>query len=121
MLAYHDIRDNVAPKGDPDSYAVSTANFAAELDWLNGHGYVPVSVQAVLDARDGKKPLPDKAVLLSFDDGLRSVYTRVFPLLRAYHYPAMVAPVTSWVELPRGPEHRCRAGAHRPRWFRDLG
>ena len=102
VLAYHDIRDDVAPKGDPDSYAVSTANLAAELDWLSGHGYVPVSVQDVLDARDGKKVLPNKAVLLSFDDGLRSVYTRVFPLLRAYHYPAMVAPVTSWVDLPRG-------------------
>jgi len=102
VLAYHDVRDDVAGKGGADSYAVSTSNFAAQLDWLHGHGYVPVSVQAVLDAREGKAALPDKAVLLSFDDGLRSVYTRVFPLLLAYHYPALVAPVTSWVELPPG-------------------
>ena len=102
VLSYHDIRDDVAAKGDPDPYAVSTANFVAHLDWLRTHGYTPVSVQAVLDARAGRSELPDKAVLLTFDDGLRSMYTHVYPLLRAYGYPALVAPVTSWTDLPPG-------------------
>lgn len=102
VLSYHDIRDDVAPKGDPDPYAVSTTHFAQHLDWLRAHGYRPVSVQAVLDARAGRAPLPDRAVLLTFDDGLRSVYTHAFPLLRAYGYPALVAPVTGWMELPPG-------------------
>ncbi|HBK46702.1 MAG TPA: poly-beta-1,6-N-acetyl-D-glucosamine N-deacetylase PgaB [Xanthomonadaceae bacterium] len=102
VLSYHDVRDDVAPKGDADRYAVSTANFVAHLDWLRSHGYHPVSVQQVLDARDGGAELPSRPVLLTFDDGLRSVYTRVFPLLRAYRYPALVAPVTSWVDLPAG-------------------
>lgn len=102
VLSYHDIRDDVAAKGDPDDFATSTRNFVAHLDWLRTHGYVPVSVQAVMDARAGGAALPDKAVLLTFDDGLRSVYTHVYPLLRAYRYPALVAPVTSWVEMPEG-------------------
>jgi poly-beta-1,6-N-acetyl-D-glucosamine N-deacetylase len=96
------VRDDVAPKGDPDDFATSTANFVAHLDWLRAHGYVPVSVQQVIDARAGGIELPEKAVLLTFDDGLRSVYTHVFPLLRAYRYPALVAPVTSWTDLPEG-------------------
>lgn len=102
VLSYHDIRDDVAAKGDPDAYAVSTDNFVAHLDWLRAQGYTPVSVQQLLDARQHRRPLPDKAVLLTFDDGLRSVYTHVFPLLRAYGYPALVAPVTSWVDMPPG-------------------
>ncbi|TKS54123.1 poly-beta-1,6-N-acetyl-D-glucosamine N-deacetylase PgaB [Luteimonas yindakuii] len=102
VLSYHDIRDDVAAKGDPDPHAVSTGNFAQHLDWLRAHGYQAVSAQAVIDARAGSGTLPDKAVLLTFDDGLRSVYTHVFPLLRAYGWPALVAPVTSWVELPEG-------------------
>ncbi len=102
VLSYHDVRDDVAAKGDADRYAVSTANFAAHLDWLRTHGYHPVSVQQVLAARAGQVTLPTRPVLLTFDDGLRSVYTRVFPLLRAYGYPALVAPVTAWVELPPG-------------------
>ena len=102
VLSYHDIRDDVAAKGDPDDFATSTRNFVAHLDWLRSHGYVPVTAQAVIDARHGGKPLPAKAVLLTFDDGLRSVYTHVYPLLRAYGYPAVVAPVTSWVDMPQG-------------------
>lgn len=101
VLSYHDIRDDVARKGDPDAYAVSTQNFAAHLDWLSGHGYRPVPLSEVIAASRGGKPLPPKAVLLTFDDGLRSIYTHVFPLLRAYRYPALMAVVTGWVDLPR--------------------
>lgn len=101
VLSYHDIRDDVARKGDPDAYAVSTQNFAAHLDWLSGHGYRPVALSDVIQASRGQSKLPPKAVLLTFDDGLRSIYTHVFPLLRAYRYPALMAVVTGWVDLPR--------------------
>ena len=100
VLSYHDIRDDVAANGDPDPYATGTQNFIAHLDWLRGHGYTPVSLSQVEDAAAGRMPLPDKPVLLTFDDGLRSVYTHAFPALRAYNYPAVVAVVTDWVDLP---------------------
>ncbi|MHC9085825.1 poly-beta-1,6-N-acetyl-D-glucosamine N-deacetylase PgaB [Luteimonas sp. RIT-PG2_3] len=100
VLSYHDIRDDVAANGDPDLYATGTQNFIAHLDWLRGHGYTPVSLSQVEDAAAGRMPLPAKPVLLTFDDGLRSVYTHAFPVLRAYNYPAVVAVVTDWVDLP---------------------
>lgn len=112
VLSYHDIRDDVAAKGDPDPFAVSTRNFAMQLDWLRAHGYTPVSAKAVRDARDDRATLPDKAVLLTFDDGLRSTYTHALPLLRAYGYPALVAVMTSWMDLPEG--------AHVPYGHRDF-
>jgi len=98
VLSYHDIRDDVSGKGDADAYAVSTQNFAAHLDWLAGHGYHPVSLAQVVAASKGA-PLPSKPVLLTFDDGLRSLYTRAYPLLRAYNYPAVAAVITDWVDL----------------------
>lgn len=98
VLSYHDIRDDVSGKGDADAYAVSTQNFAAHLDWLAGHGYHPVSLAQVVAASKGA-PLPSKPVLLTFDDGLRSLYTRAYPLLRAYNYPALAAVITDWVDL----------------------
>ncbi|RMH90823.1 poly-beta-1,6-N-acetyl-D-glucosamine N-deacetylase PgaB [Lysobacter pythonis] len=101
VLSYHDIRDEVPP-GDGDAYATSTQNFAAHLDWLAGHGYTAVSLsEVVAHVRDGT-PLPTKPVLLSFDDGLRSLYTRAWPLLRAYNFPAMAAVVTRWLDMPAG-------------------
>jgi biofilm PGA synthesis lipoprotein PgaB len=47
-----------------------------------------------------EKTLPPKAVLLSFDDGYSSFYTRVWPLLQAWNVPALWAPVGSWVDTP---------------------
>ena len=102
VLSYHDIRDDVATTGDPDGFAVSTQHFAAHLDWLRGHGYQAVSLQQVVDAAEGRAPLPAKAVLLTFDDGLASVYTHAYPLLRAHGWPALVAVVTDWIELEEG-------------------
>jgi biofilm PGA synthesis lipoprotein PgaB len=121
VLCYHDIRDDVggrpvesAPKGgaagiidlsveahlDPEQYATSTRNLAAHFDWLWSHGYHVISLQQLIDARNGHGVLPEKAVLLTFDDGLRSAYTKVFPLLKAYHYPAVVSVVGAWTDLP---------------------
>ena len=99
VLSYHDIRDDVAAKGDPDAYAVSTQNFAAHLDWLSAHGYHPISLSQLVKASRGEAVLPSKPVLLTFDDGLRSVYSKVYPLLRAYDYPALVAVITDYVDM----------------------
>lgn len=102
ILSYHDIRDDVADQGDPDGFAIHSQHFAAHLDWLSGNGYHPISLQQLIDAVDLGTPLPPKPILLTFDDGLRSLWTHAFPLLQAYGYPAVAAVVTSWVDLPEG-------------------
>lgn len=102
ILSYHDVRDDVRGVIDPDQNAISTENLVGHFDWLKAHDYAVVSLQQVIDARENGKPLPPRAVLLSFDDGLISIYTHVFPLLKAYHYPAIVAVVGHWMELPKG-------------------
>lgn len=38
--------------------------------------------------------------MLTFDDGYQSFYTRVFPILQAFQWPAVWAPVGSWVDTP---------------------
>jgi biofilm PGA synthesis lipoprotein PgaB len=95
-LSYHDVRDDL--KESPDRYTVDTGEFVKQLAWLREHGYQPVSLQQILDARAGRAPLPDNAVLLTFDDGYRSFYTRVFPLLKLFGYPALLALVGRWME-----------------------
>lgn len=96
VIAYHDVRDAVVNSVDTDQYAISTSNLVDHFNWLQINGFVPVSVDQILAARDGKGELPAKAVLLTFDDGLESVYTHVFPLLQLFHYPAVVSIVTGW-------------------------
>ncbi len=101
VLAYHEIAE---PRGaiTPD-LAVSPAQFAAQLAWLQGHGYHFVSAEQVRRARSGGPPLPPHPLLLSFDDGYRSVYSEAFPLLRRYHAPALLGLVGHWLEPETGP------------------
>ena len=101
-ISYHDVRDDLVSDMDPDRVAVGSANLLAQFSWLREHGYRPVSLDEILAAREGKAPLPDKAVLLTFDDGFTSLYTRVFPLLKIFRYPAVFAVVGSWLEAGAG-------------------
>lgn len=96
-LTFHDVRDDVAAVGDRDMYAISTKNLAQYFAWLKQEGWNPIRLEDVWQARVAKKPLPPKAVLLTFDDGALSSYNRVFPLLKQYGYPAVFAIPTSWI------------------------
>ena len=93
-LCYHNVEDN-----DPDqsSDGVTTTKLIEQLSWLEHEGYTAVSIDDLLAARSGRKALPEKAVLLTFDDGYESFYTRVYPILKAFHYPAVIAVVDEWM------------------------
>lgn len=98
VLCYHDIQDNVDGSLEKETTLLSTQHLAGHLNWLHEHGYHPVSVNDILAAQQGIKPLPAKPVLLTFDDGYQSVYTHVYPLLKLFNYPALVALVGSWLD-----------------------
>lgn len=98
VLAYHDVAAGADRGQDPD--AITPDTLIAQWEWLRGHGWTFVSWAQVQAARDGQMPLPDKSVLLTFDDGLASVYTEVYPLLQAYRAPAAIALVNTWMNLP---------------------
>jgi peptidoglycan/xylan/chitin deacetylase (PgdA/CDA1 family) len=94
-IAFHDVVDDPA---NLTSDAVTTKTLVQFLEWLKGTGWTAVSLDDVSDAARGGRRLPEKAILLTFDDGYKSFYTRVYPLLKAYHYPAVASLVGSWME-----------------------
>lgn len=96
-LTFHDVRDDVAKRGDRDVYAISTKNLGQYLEWIQREGWHPIRLEDIWLARQGKKALPNKALLLTFDDGALSSYNRVFPLLKQYKTPAVFAIPTSWI------------------------
>jgi biofilm PGA synthesis lipoprotein PgaB len=102
VLCYHDIRDNLRDsfKRWPEGTALDTQDLIRHFSWLKENGYHPVSLQEIVNAREGRASLPEKAVLLTFDDGYKSVYTKVFPLLKQFDFPAVIAIVGDWIETP---------------------
>ena len=89
-------------KGDLDDDAVTVDRLIGFFEWLRANRWTTISLDDVDAARRGKKALPERSILITFDDGYRSFYTRVFPLVLAYRVPIVVALVGSWVEAPAG-------------------
>jgi biofilm PGA synthesis lipoprotein PgaB len=102
VLSYHDVKDSVDGDLEREDTTISTKNLARHFAWLQAHDYHPISVDELLDAKSGKKPLPQKAILLTFDDGYASLYSRVYPLLKLYKFPAVSAIVGSWLQVENG-------------------
>lgn len=94
-IAFHDVVDR------PDQLetdAVTATRLAQFFDWLKGTGWSAISLDDVAAAARGVRPLPEKPILISFDDGYESLYTRVFPLIKIYRYPIVAALVGNWME-----------------------
>jgi len=95
-LCYH----NISAEWDGDPMTTTRDQFQAQMAWLKAQNYHPISVQEFILARNQHKPLPEKAVLLTFDDGHVGFYEHAFPLLKQFNFPAVVALVTDWLETP---------------------
>lgn len=95
ILSYHEIALK-SETLDP-TYTVTPENFAKQIQWLIDNGYHFISVDTLLNYRKAKTPLPPKAVLITFDDGYKSVYDNAFPILKRHHIPTVIALVGSWL------------------------
>ncbi len=100
VLSYHETDHALDRRRDFKAMAVDTSELAKQFSWLKEHGDVSVSIDDLLAAQRGEHPLPDKAVLLTFDDGYRGMYQQVYPLLRAFDFHAVLALVGRWQETP---------------------
>lgn len=103
VLNYHDV---VADPGE-DRFAVSRALFVEHMDYLQQNGYRPISLATLEQAIEKRVALPEKAVVLTFDDGLKSYSEFVGPLLEIYQFPSIVSLVTAWLDgIDVPPEYR---------------
>ena len=102
-MALHDAADTPQAMADD---AINSDRLVAFFEWLRGSGYTAVSLTDIEVARRGGRPLPPRAVLLTFDDGYASLYSRVFPLALAYRFPVVAALAGSWLEGDMGGQVR---------------
>ena len=104
VLAIHDVRDDLRADVSTvaDTCALSTATLNTIFAWLKAKDFRPVSVDQIVASRNGGPRLPPRPVLLTFDDAYKSQYTRAFPLLQQYGYPALIGVVTRWTDTPVG-------------------
>jgi peptidoglycan/xylan/chitin deacetylase (PgdA/CDA1 family) len=83
ILLYHRFGPTVA-----DSMTTTTAVFEAQLNFLHANGYSVIPLRTVVDWVLGKGPVPPpRSVVITADDGHRSVSTVMLPLVMRYHIP----------------------------------
>ncbi len=116
-LCYHDIIVDQSDLVTEETMPVWLTQLSDQFDWLRDNGYNVVGLDDVMAARRGERRLPDKAVLLSFDDGYASFYRFVFPLLRAHNYKAVAALETTWLETPADQPVKYGDYTHLPRSY----
>jgi peptidoglycan/xylan/chitin deacetylase (PgdA/CDA1 family) len=89
ILMYHLVND--PPPGAPfPGLYVAAADFSAQIGWLKREGYTGVTLRQVYDLWTRGVPLPPHPVVVSFDDGYRSVWASALPVLRRMKWPAVL-------------------------------
>ncbi len=86
ILMYHYVS---VPPDDADIYredlSVTPANFEEQMAWLAENGYETITVTDLVYALNiGWPPLPDKPIIITFDDGYVDNYQHAFPILQDY-------------------------------------
>ncbi len=83
VLTYH----NLSP-AESSKMTVSQEMFERQMRLLKEKGYRVISLDQFFDFLEFKAPLPPKSVVITIDDGWRSMYEIAFPILKKYGYPA---------------------------------
>lgn len=90
IVMYHGL---VKDEKFQNRYMIDPQYFEQDLQYLTAHGYHTIVIQDLLNYFDKGIPLPDKPILLTFDDGYYNNYTYAYPLLQQYHCRAVLSPI----------------------------
>lgn len=71
-------------------HLVEAGRFEADLGFLTDNGYTTIDADEMVDFLCGRAQVPEKSVLLTFDDGPRNFYEVGFPLLMKYGHKAVI-------------------------------
>jgi peptidoglycan/xylan/chitin deacetylase (PgdA/CDA1 family) len=80
IIMYHQVKNSGFGKD-----VISPYEFENDLKYLADNEYTTVTIDDLIDYVYEGKDLPEKPIILSFDDGYLSTYQYVFPLLKEYN------------------------------------
>ena len=94
VLMYHHIHDS-----DKSSATITGELFTRQLEYLRNKGYTFITLEQFQDYMNGS-PVPDNAVLVTFDDGYESFYENAYPVLKRLRIPAVNFVITQYLDHP---------------------
>ena len=82
ILLYHHVDTDT-----PSSTSISPGDFRAHLEYLRDNDFNVIGLGQLVDRLRQRQPLPERAVVITFDDGYISIYEEAFPQLQEFGYP----------------------------------
>jgi peptidoglycan/xylan/chitin deacetylase (PgdA/CDA1 family) len=83
VLGYHDLSEKLPET----AMRIRTSKFRKQMETIRQLGITVISWDDFVAWKSGTKKIPEKSLLLTFDDGWKSVYTDALPILREFNYP----------------------------------
>ena len=88
ILMYHNLTN------DPSavtSMTITGERFQEDMEYLEYNGYTPLLSADLINIRAGKEAMPERPVMITFDDGYRSNYDIAYPILQKTGMKAVIA------------------------------
>ena len=91
VLNYHQVGNTFNP------LAITPSDFSTQMAYLINNGYIPITPDELESGLNGEIELPEKPVLITFDDGYDDNYLNAFPILKGYGIRATIFVVPAFV------------------------
>ncbi len=95
ILMYHNITD----KAYGNKYTVTKAELESDLKYIDEKGYTTVGINDLIAYVEGNGELPEKPIVLTFDDGYESLYVIGAPLFENYNAKVVVGVIGELTEM----------------------
>ena len=95
IIMYHSLLKDEKYQG---KYVLSPDLFESDLKYLEQNGYTTIVIQDLIDYFDKGTPLPEKPIMLTFDDGYYNNYLYAFPLLKQYNCKMVLSPIGRYTD-----------------------
>ena len=86
VVMYHQLTEYESKAG---KYVLTLEQFEKDLKYLKNKGYETVTIGQLIGFSQGKTDLPEKSVLITFDDGNETLYEYALPMLKKYGFTAV--------------------------------
>lgn len=103
VLCYHKIAPVDKIEGVPDGLVVTPQELEGQVEFFIKQGYSVITYQDLYNYMVKKKGIPEKSILITFDDGFQSNYTQLPILLKKYNIKAEIAVVAGGTRKVKGP------------------